>query len=101
MWKSSQSSSRPIRVVRTDGAGPPSTWQRSQVLPAPSAMRAPAIACGPHASGSKRLGASRRPRPVSTATPEKTALDLLDEAYARGDITREEYLRKRDDLLRR
>jgi uncharacterized membrane protein len=39
--------------------------------------------------------------PTSTTTQEKTALDLLDEAYARGDIAREEYLRKRDDLLRR
>jgi putative membrane protein len=29
---------------------------------------------------------------------EKTAQELLDEAYARGQITREEYLRKRADL---
>jgi len=33
--------------------------------------------------------------------PEKTALDLLDEAYARGEISREEYLHKREDLMRR
>ncbi len=26
------------------------------------------------------------------------ALDILDEAYARGDLTREAYLQKRDDL---
>ncbi len=32
--------------------------------------------------------------------PEKTALELLDEAYARGEIGREEYLRKREDLRR-
>lgn len=36
------------------------------------------------------------------ATPaEKTPLDLLDEAYARGQITREEYLQRRADLLKR
>lgn len=35
-----------------------------------------------------------------TEQSEKTALDLLDEAYARGEITREEYLRKREDLRR-
>ncbi len=39
--------------------------------------------------------------PASSTTPEKTALDLLDEAYARGKIAREEYLRRRDDLLKR
>jgi putative membrane protein len=37
---------------------------------------------------------------TSTLQTDKTALQLLDEAYARGDITREEYLRKRDDLIR-
>lgn len=32
--------------------------------------------------------------------PEKASpLDILKEAYARGDISREEYLQKRDDLL--
>lgn len=31
----------------------------------------------------------------------KSPLDLLDEAYARGEIGREEYLRKREDLMRR
>ncbi len=28
-----------------------------------------------------------------------SALEILKQAYARGDISREEYLRKRDDLL--
>lgn len=33
-------------------------------------------------------------------TPEKIMpLDILKEAYARGEISREEYLQKRDDLL--
>ena len=31
----------------------------------------------------------------------KSPLDTLDEAYARGEIGREEYLRKREDLLKR
>jgi putative membrane protein len=30
---------------------------------------------------------------------EKTPLDILKEAYARGEISRDEYLQKRDDLL--
>ena len=30
---------------------------------------------------------------------KKTPLDILKEAYARGEISREEYLQKRDDLL--
>lgn len=46
-------------------------------------------------------GRGHMPVPVTTVSQEKTALDLLDEAYARGDIAREEYLRKRDDLLKR
>lgn len=32
------------------------------------------------------------------ANAGKSARDLLDEAYARGEISREEYLQKRDDL---
>lgn len=32
------------------------------------------------------------------APPEKTALQLLDEAYARGDIDRDQFMQKRDDL---
>lgn len=38
---------------------------------------------------------------VSQPAAPKTALDLLDEAYARGEIAREEYLQRRADLLRR
>lgn len=30
----------------------------------------------------------------------KTAQDLLDESYARGDIGRDEFIQKRDDLHR-
>lgn len=30
--------------------------------------------------------------------PRRTALEILDEAYAKGEIAREEYLQKRDDL---
>lgn len=37
---------------------------------------------------------------TSAARTEKTALQFLDEAYARGEITRDEYLRKRGDLMR-
>ena len=29
----------------------------------------------------------------------KNAIDLLDERYARGDISREEYLRAKNDIL--
>ncbi|MCK9530637.1 MAG: SHOCT domain-containing protein [Gammaproteobacteria bacterium] len=36
--------------------------------------------------------------PAPTERTEKTALDLLEEAYARGEISREEYLQKREDL---
>lgn len=44
--------------------------------------------------GSKNAGADRE-------APRQTALDILDEAHARGQITREEYLQKRDDLQRK
>ena len=37
----------------------------------------------------------------SASQKEKTPLDLLDVVYARGEISREEYLRKREDLLKR
>ncbi len=38
---------------------------------------------------------------TDSRTVTKSALDLLDEAYARGEISREEYLQKRDDLQRK
>lgn len=34
----------------------------------------------------------------STQAPER-ALDILERAYARGEISREEFLQKRNDLL--
>lgn len=37
---------------------------------------------------------------TSAQQAPKAALELLDERYARGDLTREEYLQKREDLLR-
>ena len=51
---------------------------------------------GMHGSGGGHMGGGRH-----AAQMEKTPLELLDAAYARGEITREEYLRKRDDLLKR
>jgi putative membrane protein len=34
----------------------------------------------------------------STKPPEK-AIDILENAYARGEISRDEFIQKRDDLL--
>lgn len=31
----------------------------------------------------------------------RTAFDILDDAYARGEITRDEYFQKRDDLQKK
>lgn len=46
----------------------------------------------------KYLGAGGR---GGTAPPHgKTARDYLDEAYAKGEISREEFLQKREDLRR-
>ncbi len=44
--------------------------------------------------GSKNTGSAKE-------TPRQIALDILDEAHARGELTREEYLQKRDDLQRK
>ena len=46
--------------------------------------------------GLKALFGRTDPRTVT-----KSALDLLDEAYARGAISRDEYLQKRDDLQKK
>lgn len=40
-------------------------------------------------------------RDRTAAERGKTATDYLDEAYARGEITRDEYLIKRADIQRR
>jgi uncharacterized membrane protein len=39
--------------------------------------------------------------PAASGAREKSAMELLDEACVRGEITREEYLRRRADLLKR
>ena len=48
----------------------------------------------------KYLFAKPRDKDGSEVRPEqKTPLDILKETYARGEIGRDEYLQKRDDLL--
>lgn len=44
--------------------------------------------------GSKNTGPTRE-------ASRRTALDILDETHARGKLTREEYLQKRDDLQKK
>ena len=44
------------------------------------------------------LGKPRHPAP-ERAGDNPTPLDLLKQAYARGEIQREEFLQKRDDIL--
>jgi len=45
------------------------------------------------------FGSGFRPNPGARDDRHR-ALDVLEERYARGDIDREEYLQKRDDLKR-
>ena len=45
--------------------------------------------------------AAYAPAAAETARTEKTALEILDEVYARGGITRDEYLLKREDLQKK
>ena len=45
------------------------------------------------------IGGGSRAKPESTAG-RSDALAILEERYAHGEIEREEYLRKRDDLKR-
>jgi len=40
-------------------------------------------------------------RPWRYGPPPQTALDMLEERYAKGEIQREEYLQKRRDLMDR
>jgi uncharacterized membrane protein len=54
-----------------------------------------------HGGGGHGGGRGHMSEAPSTVTHKETALDLLDAAYARGDIAREDYLQRRDDLLKR
>lgn len=51
-----------------------------------------------HSGGDGRGGHMRGQQQATPA--EKTPLELLDETYARGQLSREEYLQRRADLLR-
>ncbi|GBL47441.1 hypothetical protein SFMTTN_3280 [Sulfuriferula multivorans] len=46
----------------------------------------------------KYLFGNRESGANSKLEMRRTALDILDESYARGDLTREAYLQKREDL---
>ncbi len=41
----------------------------------------------------------KKPGTPGEEKAEKTPLDILKETYAKGQISRDEYLQKRDDLL--
>lgn len=45
------------------------------------------------------LGKPRHPAATDPGAHSATPLDTLKQAYARGEIKREEFLQKRDDLL--
>jgi putative membrane protein len=47
----------------------------------------------------RRMGPPRSSGPIDKLPAPKTALHILEEAYARGEISREEFLQKRDDLM--
>jgi putative membrane protein len=49
----------------------------------------------------KHLFSSQKPGAPAKEEMRRTALDILDEAHAHGELTREEYLQKRDDLQRK
>ncbi len=36
---------------------------------------------------------------ATSVPPSRTAVDIVRERYARGEITREEYLRAREDMM--
>lgn len=46
----------------------------------------------------KYLGSKPAPPSVSQKETGKTAFDYLNEAYAKGEISRDEFLQKREDL---
>lgn len=46
----------------------------------------------------KYLFSGRKPTASGHGETPPKALDILDEAYARGNLAREEYLQKREDL---
>lgn len=46
----------------------------------------------------KYLASRSAPPGDSSGRIEKTAADYLDESYAKGEIAREEFLQKREDL---
>lgn len=49
----------------------------------------------------KYLASKSAPRGDLPRGVDKTATDYLDESYAKGEISREEFLQKREDLKRR
>lgn len=49
----------------------------------------------------KYLTSKSVPPPDSSKGAGKTATDYLEESYAKGEISRDEFLQKREDLTRR